>query len=82
MKLTKEMSDYLDAVNERMQLYSVFYPVDRTHNPELKFVKFAASKNQDPADVANVIVRFRRDEDVPVHLLWMAGALEVFFYQQ
>ena len=82
MKLTKALSDYLDAVNKHVADYGVFYPVNRTSNPELKLVKFAAVKNQDPADVANVIVRFRRDEDVPTHLLWMAGALDVFFYQQ
>ena len=83
MKITKALSDYLDSVNKHIADWGDFYPVERTSNPEMKFVRFAFERDMDPAEVGNVIHRVRKDEqNMPTHLLEMAGALGVFFSQQ
>jgi hypothetical protein len=82
MSVTRALALYIDSVDKHIAEYNN-HPVTRA-GCELKFVKYCAYRDQDPAEVANCLSRVRlgKDADMPPHLLWMSGAWDFICYTQ
>lgn len=80
MRVTAALAVYIDAIDKHIAEYSS-YPVTRS-GVELKFVRYCAARDQDPAEVANFLSRQRAGSDMPPHLLWLSGAWDLLCHQQ
>jgi hypothetical protein len=82
MTITRAIALYIDSVDKHIAEYDS-YPVTRS-GCELKFVKYCAFRDQDPAEVANCLNRVRQGKDVymPSHLVWLSGAWDYICFSQ